>query len=432
MKKTMKTRGITLIALVITIIVLLILAGISISMLTGENGLLTKASLARDNTRAGGIQEEIDLAVAQNEIYNYSEGSKTTRDGLIEKLHDENRLTDEEYNLLKGTEEVPGVNKILIGTIEVDFSALGSVPGNLTLGAVYDSGDLEIGDKLTYSSNGQSNWIVFGKDTSGNILITTKLPIDNAFTLHGGAEAWLKYESDTDSTYGLNKACSTYGGTVQGTPVTSRSIKMEDINYVAGLTQKTVTADGNTYNIQSFDTYTFGTTNNYSAKKVNYWYPVLSGGTLANGTGSGFWKRPTAENETTFPNNWYGYYCNWDSGEYLYSGVETNGNEISAASVGLNTDKLKYIWGGNSEETCYNEYVVASRSVGVYSDGAGFRVANVGGSGVDTGNCGLCDSNSSNANDGDVIGSYGVRPVVILPSSLLVEEVETGVYDLAE
>ena len=37
-------KGITLIALVITIIVLLILAGISIAMLTGENGLLNKAS----------------------------------------------------------------------------------------------------------------------------------------------------------------------------------------------------------------------------------------------------------------------------------------------------------------------------------------------------------------------------------------------------
>ena len=37
-------KGITLIALVITIIVLLILAGVSIAMLTGDNGLLTKAS----------------------------------------------------------------------------------------------------------------------------------------------------------------------------------------------------------------------------------------------------------------------------------------------------------------------------------------------------------------------------------------------------
>ena len=43
-------KGITLIALVITIIVLLILAGVSIAMLTGENGVLTKATEAKDQT----------------------------------------------------------------------------------------------------------------------------------------------------------------------------------------------------------------------------------------------------------------------------------------------------------------------------------------------------------------------------------------------
>ena len=49
MKRT-KQNGITLIALVITIIVLLILAGVSIATLTGENGILTRANDARENT----------------------------------------------------------------------------------------------------------------------------------------------------------------------------------------------------------------------------------------------------------------------------------------------------------------------------------------------------------------------------------------------
>lgn len=43
-------RGITLIALVITIIVLLILAGVSIAMLTGDNGILTRSRQAADET----------------------------------------------------------------------------------------------------------------------------------------------------------------------------------------------------------------------------------------------------------------------------------------------------------------------------------------------------------------------------------------------
>ncbi len=43
-------KGITLIALVITIIILLILAGITIATLTGENGILSKASTAKGRT----------------------------------------------------------------------------------------------------------------------------------------------------------------------------------------------------------------------------------------------------------------------------------------------------------------------------------------------------------------------------------------------
>ncbi len=56
-------KGITLIALVITIIVLLILAGVSIAMLTGQNGILTQATNAQTKTREGQITEAIRLAV---------------------------------------------------------------------------------------------------------------------------------------------------------------------------------------------------------------------------------------------------------------------------------------------------------------------------------------------------------------------------------
>ncbi len=59
-------KGITLIALVITIIVLLILAGISIAMLTGENGILTKATSAGSQSESSQAAEMINLKL--NEI----------------------------------------------------------------------------------------------------------------------------------------------------------------------------------------------------------------------------------------------------------------------------------------------------------------------------------------------------------------------------
>ena len=57
-------RGITLIALVITIIVLLILAGVSIAMLTGENGILTKATESTEKTQKAEAEEALKLTIS--------------------------------------------------------------------------------------------------------------------------------------------------------------------------------------------------------------------------------------------------------------------------------------------------------------------------------------------------------------------------------
>ena len=56
-------NGITLIALVITIIVLLILAGVSIAMLTGQNGILTQAQNSKTVTENKSAEEKVKLAV---------------------------------------------------------------------------------------------------------------------------------------------------------------------------------------------------------------------------------------------------------------------------------------------------------------------------------------------------------------------------------
>ena len=65
-----KERGITLIALVITIIVLLILAGVSIAMLTGDNGILTQAQNTKEQTEKTSELEGIQLAVMGCSITN--------------------------------------------------------------------------------------------------------------------------------------------------------------------------------------------------------------------------------------------------------------------------------------------------------------------------------------------------------------------------
>lgn len=64
-------KGITLIALVITIIVLLILAGVSIAMLTGPNGLLTRAGDAQISSVEGKVRDAVATAVSDARIQKY-------------------------------------------------------------------------------------------------------------------------------------------------------------------------------------------------------------------------------------------------------------------------------------------------------------------------------------------------------------------------
>ena len=63
LKEESKNKGITLIALVITIIVLLILAGISISMLSGDNSILTKAGDAATLTEISRIRRTSKFSI---------------------------------------------------------------------------------------------------------------------------------------------------------------------------------------------------------------------------------------------------------------------------------------------------------------------------------------------------------------------------------
>ena len=81
-----KNRGITLIALVVTIIVLLILAGVSINMLTGQNGILKRATEAKNTTEVASEKEGIQMAVTTSQMSsaNYTSIKK---DGLQSELN---------------------------------------------------------------------------------------------------------------------------------------------------------------------------------------------------------------------------------------------------------------------------------------------------------------------------------------------------------
>ena len=92
-------NGITLVALVITIIILLILAGISISALT-ESGLLKKAELAKEETSIAQYKEKIELIKAETRLsyngeitlerLNIAFNDSKQRDWVSESIEDKN------------------------------------------------------------------------------------------------------------------------------------------------------------------------------------------------------------------------------------------------------------------------------------------------------------------------------------------------------
>ena len=95
-------RGITLIALVITIVVLLILAGVSISMLTGTNGILTQASKAKKATEEAAKEENSKLNSIED--YMVSEAGYSQDKG-VDEPRILNGMTPVMFNLPTDTEK---------------------------------------------------------------------------------------------------------------------------------------------------------------------------------------------------------------------------------------------------------------------------------------------------------------------------------------
>ena len=98
------TKGITLIALVITIIVLLILAAVSIATLTGPNGLLTRANDAKTETGKAGAKEKVQMEVAAS----YDNSGNLSKDMLNKNLENIEGITGTPIQSFPATVVVDG------------------------------------------------------------------------------------------------------------------------------------------------------------------------------------------------------------------------------------------------------------------------------------------------------------------------------------
>ena len=131
----MKEKGITLIALVITIIVLLILAGVSIAMLTGQNGILSQANNAKIEQSHAAVKDGISLAYNEYQIEINTAGIEkiASTEKVTIKGEEENYLANTDtfmdFLLAKGYIEDTTTGKIVVEKLTGAKQALGNGTG---------------------------------------------------------------------------------------------------------------------------------------------------------------------------------------------------------------------------------------------------------------------------------------------------------------
>ncbi len=236
-------NGITLIALVVTIIILLILAGITLNIALSENGIITQATRARDESRGAKVDESIKLWETEKQANKLTGGTNKSNEEFLGELKNKKLLTEDEYqSLLNGEEITIGSRTISIEDKEAKTIVEAFKSGELKVGDYVNyqnpsSGTVTVGqeetgysNEQTYKVDGNTTWRVLGLDEEGdNLLLISGSPIKRdtetepergPYLALGGAEAWFNGKET------LNKICNIYKNDLADEV---RSMTMEDV-----------------------------------------------------------------------------------------------------------------------------------------------------------------------------------------------------------
>ena len=410
-----KNKGITLIALIITIIILLILVGVSVNLLIKGDlfGSAQKAvegtndKTAQEQTRVDELMNELDQ-VTQNQCKHIWEDEKIikvatctgagekqrtcTQCGKIEKIE----IPALGHNYINGKCSV--CEQTLVIGANINYREYISESGG-TVSASYTStkttrGSTDSSDAdAVYSvvNNSGIQWIVLGEE-NGQIKITTKNIVQP--TSGGYASDSFKYlRLEGQNGYAnfideLNKISAVYGkgkyaDTTKFSTSGGRSFKMEDLGY--GALTRTASykyarhSDGKVYRYAANATVDGTSTTGGSYTTFNYMAFDVST-TTEETTSSHTWK-----SLSTTANSYVTMY------QYTYSGSRTLSIKVSKADT--------HYWLA-SRYLRYNDGNVSFIACGVHADGGDYGAT-------------LCFSGGYSYYD-----NYGVRPVVYLKSDI--------------
>ena len=467
-KFEINNEGITLIAFVVTIIVLLILAGVSISMLTGQNGILNRAAEAKEKSVTANEKEAVSLAtmealtegkgiiteeiltrtlksyLGKNDIvlsgdgpwqYTGEEGAYTiTEGGSVASgwiyIYDENGAPEQvtngkatlnigDYvNYNPGTE---GSYTSPVGTFQdtpytvTKDTSQWSCTEALVYQRLLDAGQVVAGNgnsDQTYSVSDASNvkWKVLGVDEeTGELLIVAADVLKDS----SNTTKKIAFRGLTGYTYGieeLNKVCSVYG---KGKGATGgRSITYEDIVKVIGKAKGTNTSQY---------TYTW-TTNSLINKAPSYngganylYYPHVKDGTTTGvfnyyNTATKKWETKTKELSGFTGTETIGTI----KPDYMSYDIRGTGDSLYRDTKGYN---VVFKTDSGAEITGNDQYWLGSSYCYACSDDASWGMYYVSASG-------LVDGSYLYYSFGNVgTPSCGVRPVVSLQSDIRLDAI---------
>ena len=389
--KQKNTKGITLIALVITIIVLLILAGVAIATITGENGILAKAVSAKEKTARAEVIENAKLDIIAMQTDREGKLLLTDLRAVLEKYFKDvpKEITAEDIATLELTTKD---GKYEIKVSEIYNGKIEGTSGALSVSDLKVGDYVKYGDKLTvqpyktkedrepdtgyettqtFNTNTTTLWRVINKKANGDVEIVA---VNNTLS-NDGKGLYLKSQNGfLNAETILNNLCSKlYANPAYGT---ARSINVDDINNLTGFNPET---DATNYNKQ---------------------YSYTSGGPFWDKTTNTF-KNATTDNPVTVNHTGYDYTVNEDMP--LYDTL---------------IEETKTYTGDYAEDNYPMFYWLASRSVNAYDNNSYFHVRY-----VDGGDVSRWSLFGAFAYGGTIerARACAVRPIVNLKSSVQID-----------
>lgn len=277
-------KGITMVSLVVTIIVLLILAGVSIYFILGDNGIIKNAEKAKNETYQEMVNEEVEQIVAEYEISNTGETlEEFLKKKVPEKIDEVKRIDDDKievkkdgYSVILDAKSESSNNKVKINA----SSYTGIYDGNEH--ATITSITTEPNDaKIEYSTDGTNYNETIPTITNASTVSVTIRASKEGYTTATIRQTAKVNKADWSITLSETSGTLTYPQTTSFTVsgnVGVLSVASSNTNIAtANITENSVKVQAGTTEGQAEITVTSGETDNYNATSAIYTVDVKNG-----------------------------------------------------------------------------------------------------------------------------------------------------------